>query len=422
MNKSVRMGLPCETAKARGDREGQRSIEDAGVTNSISSTSVDRQRAGITYANLNLRSDSQNSLVDGIATPAIPDKHSSELHKKRGRSVDGTQQGRSKRAKVQDSERQCTEILPTGSDRYNESKGKIGLLSLPGEIRNQIMDLVLVPGDVFFSNIKMQPLERERCPVSQPRCQVLATCRQLYQEGHVPFYSQNVFHLAPGPLSASWDYIKRLDSRHQDLINKVSVDLSIMDLTPAVLEGIEAAFYADHGQSIADADFHRVNSYVISALGDLWAAKLADVSNTENFQTIRLVELSLAGEPHGPKGSSLYYWRTLHLEGAGIHKLLSSIKPGQIGQIWEQDELDEHWDGVLLEFFHCVVGDIMGTVFTIFRNETSGSYWDTLKRWMRELKIRERIMDFVDREPQYLWNENSGWVLFKEAVKPPIWV
>ena len=409
------MDLPCEITKANGYNgyhEGQRSIESNGLTKDISATPVGRQSEVIACADLNLRSDSRNSLDDGIASSVMLDEYPSELRKRRNHSVDGTKRGRSNRAKTRESVGQDIDIPPTESGGCNESNRKIGLLSLPGEIRNQIMDLVLVPGHVYFPTNKMQLVDRNRSPVSRPRFQVLATCRQLYQEGHVLFYSQNVFHLAPGPISASWDYIRRLDSRHQDLITKVSVDISVMDLTPPVLEGIQAAFYEDHGQSIAHAEDNMVYLYIRDTLGGLWAEKIAGVSDTRNFQTIRVVDV-FPIDVDSPYGDfELCSWKTLHLEGAGVHKLLSSVKIGKGCQIWTKPlwDIHEHWDGVLLDFFKGVVANIMGTLLGMSGDETSGSCWDNLKRWMRELKIGIIEVDSIPTKEKDSWSENSGWV------------
>lgn len=418
--------MPRKIAKVKGTHEGQRSIEDTGFTNNISSTPVDSQSKAIAYADLNLRSGSKDSLVDGIASPAMLDENPSERRKRKNHSVDGTEQGRSKLttsekagAQARESVGQVTEILPTGSGKCNESNRKIGFLSLPGEVRNKIMDLALVPGHIYFSN-RMQPVDRNGSPVFKSGCQVLATCRQLYQEGHVSFYSRNMFHLAPGPLSASWEYFGRLDSRHQDLIEKVSIEMSIVDLTPAVLKGIEVAFYNNCGLPIAFAEDHLVSSYVENALRDLWAKKLAGISETKNFNTIRLVDVFRIDASSPKNASSLCYWRALHLEGAGINKLLSSVRLEKDCQGWGEfpDDIDEHcegWDGVLHGFFRGVLANTMGTFARLVWNETSSvSHWAALKRWMSELKIRTRDMDTNSMREQYFWNESSGWVCHRD--------
>ena len=123
-------------------------------------------------------------------------------------------------------------------------KPKVGFLSLPGEIRNKIMDYALVPGEIYLST-KCQPIDihsKTKTRLFVPGCQLLATCKQAYLEGHESFYGLNNFHLAHGPLFVSMNYFASLNARHQDLIKHVTIDLSVVDLTWPVLERIEAAF------------------------------------------------------------------------------------------------------------------------------------------------------------------------------------
>ena len=312
------MESPPETVKTYGAHEGQRSIEDASFTNNISSTPLDRQSEMIANADLDLLSDSDSeySMVEIIVSLAMLDVDVAELREKRNPSMDRTKQGRitltahnNAGADARKLEGQGTDTLPNGSGRCNELNRNIGFLSLPGEIRNKIMDSALVPGHIYLSR-KMQPVDCKGLPVFTPGCQILATCKQLYQEGHISFYSRNMFYLAPGPLSASWDYFGKLNRRHQDLVCRVSIEMSLMDLTPPVLEEIQQVFYEHHSRSIAHAGENTVIRYVMNSLKDLWAEKMAAVCD---FDTVRLVHMHSV--KHRGHPNRLSPWRTLHLEG-----------------------------------------------------------------------------------------------------------
>ena len=149
-------------------------------------------------------------------------------------------------------------------------KRRPSILLLPPEIRNQIMEYVLAPGDIYLPAKPPSVVSKARRTLRaadnveavvkrihypylyevvqmyqalQPTkygCQVLATCKQLYCEGYRIFYERNTFHLAPGPLSASSQYFDNLQAHHRALIKHVAIDTSILDLTPKLVAGLEA--------------------------------------------------------------------------------------------------------------------------------------------------------------------------------------
>ena len=354
----------------------------------------------------------------------MADGDPSELREEKKRSVEGTRQGRSRPTASKttgefenaESVGHGTETFPAGSSTSNEPKKEIGLLTLPGEIRNQIMDLALVPGHIYISN-EMQAVDRKRSPAFVPGCQILATCTQLYQEGHISFYSRNMFHLAPGPLSASLDYFGRLDRRDQDLIDKVSIEISIMDLVPSVLEGIEATFYEKRGYSITNAINTQVIWYLEGVLEELWVEKIAWVCETKKFAMIRLVGTQFLPEPFGP-----VHWRALHLEGTGVHRLLPLVRLGKDGQeggnFLDANDVDER---VLRGFFIGALASARNTLYIMLLSEgpeghsDTAGHWDTMKRRLSELKIRPEYMETVGIREQYFWSENSGWAYHPDS-------
>lgn len=295
---------------------------------------------------------------------------------------------------------------------HKASKGRVGYLDLPGEIRNQIMDYALVPGRVLFS-AKVQPVDFKDSPSFVPGCQLLATCRQAYDEGHVSFYINNIFHLAPGPLSESVRYFGSLNRRHQDMIRSVSIDMSIVDLTPPVLERIQTAYHENLRQAIADADHSVVKCYVVNALRDLWTEKIAGVRDAKEFDFIRLERMIYF---RSPACDRLLPLGRIQLKGNGITKLLSPVNPNKDCQNWGEDpwrllsEYRKTWDDELCSFFMNVVTETTTTVVERLKSRDSmGRYgWEGLKEWLNNLGVL-LIHNPFGRIDQHSWCEKSGW-------------
>lgn len=158
-------------------------------------------------------------------------------------------------------------------------------LNLPGEVRNQIMGYVLMPGNVHPRVALSVPAKKRAsnskstwnvlmvairgmsleciqkvllaviCRVLsgvfapffavesrrkiQPGFQLLATCKQVRLEGRGMFYGTNIFHLPHGPLEDTLKWYDKLNAEHQALIKHVQLTLSLADLTPMVLEGLD---------------------------------------------------------------------------------------------------------------------------------------------------------------------------------------
>ncbi len=89
----------------------------------------------------------------------------------------------------------------------------------PLEIRNKIMEFVLVPDDIHP-------------PYSRNGVQLLATSRQNYKDGHVMNYLDNVFHIPRGRC-----YLRLLNNyqpKHLQLIRRVTLTFDLLDLEGAI--------------------------------------------------------------------------------------------------------------------------------------------------------------------------------------------
>lgn len=126
-------------------------------------------------------------------------------------------------------------------------------LKLPPELRNKIMSYALVPcrvylrpslheGDDTTINTRIQHWYRNR---SVPNLQLLATCKQIYAEGHGIFYSSNTFCIPPGVNHNILSYFERLQPQHRAMIKSIGIGMGIDDLTLKALERLEEESWAD---------------------------------------------------------------------------------------------------------------------------------------------------------------------------------
>ncbi len=231
--------------------------------------------------------------------------------------------------------RKCHVSVPRHSHRPS-------ILNLPPEIRNRTLRFALAPGDIYLpaksSSIitkahrklrAQDPIDAVVKRINYPYlskvlkahqasqdtrvkygCQVLATCKQLYCEGHAVFYSLNTFHLAPGPLRTSIEYFDKLQPHHKALIKHVSVDLGIADLTPNLLSELNARV---SGRSLImpvlsttpPQDNTSVSVCLARMTKELWVSKLMYVLTWRGLSDIRI-------QHHNPcrlNGQSTYEWR-----------------------------------------------------------------------------------------------------------------
>ncbi|KAL9003885.1 MAG: hypothetical protein Q9188_003271 [Gyalolechia gomerana] len=67
----------------------------------------------------------------------------------------------------------------------------------------------------------------------------LSVCRAAYEEGHAMFYSHNTFYLPHGPLSHTKGYFDQLQPGHRKLIRKMVIEITIWDLDITAFDEIE---------------------------------------------------------------------------------------------------------------------------------------------------------------------------------------
>lgn len=190
---------------------------------------------------------------------------------------------------------------PNAQEPKNTEYG-IGYLSLPGELRNNIMSLILLPGNIYLpaSHLALQDrhiipppedrfgdffhylaffgksyqqlssgskdhLRTHRCflafatsdelhyaclapkadksilapPEPLPAFQLLAASRKIHIEGQAMFWSQNTFYLPHGPLPHTQFYFGNVLGQHKALISSIGIQFSLLDLTDGVVAAVD---------------------------------------------------------------------------------------------------------------------------------------------------------------------------------------
>ena len=80
---------------------------------------------------------------------------------------------------------------------------------------------------------------KEQFTIQQPGFQLLATCKQAYNDGHYMFYTMNTFHWPPGPVSDTDGWYANLQPEHRKLIKTICIDLDLVDLMCGGMDTVE---------------------------------------------------------------------------------------------------------------------------------------------------------------------------------------
>ena len=164
---------------------------------------------------------------------------------------------------------------------------KIGYFSLPREIRDEIMRLVLCPGHIYLPGPDMPAHKLRPKPALYPGIQLLATCRQAYIEGHELYYSSNVFHMPHGPLAHMQRLLGAYHVEHLQKMRNIRIRCSVLDLHGAdyraidlqsqeLIEWRRAAHKLPALSDIAQA----YSQTAANTLKEVWTLKLAHFRHT----------------------------------------------------------------------------------------------------------------------------------------------
>ena len=92
------------------------------------------------------------------------------------------------------------------------------------------MKLVLKPGDIYMKPHPILGVTGSAFHVKRYGSQLLATCKQAYEEGRALYYSKNTFHLPAGRDYWSRRLFHSIQPEHQSLIQSVAITCSVYDL------------------------------------------------------------------------------------------------------------------------------------------------------------------------------------------------
>lgn len=188
---------------------------------------------------------------------------------------------------------------------------KFDYFSLPGEIRNEIMRHVVVPGEVHIRTTKEHgvkakiqrlcdamlgfPRGHQKIPTlpSLPGFQMLATCKLVYGQYHEMFYSSNTFFLPPGPLDETLKHFSdNLQTEHVYMISRIGVTLGLQDLTPTVFKQVQDIM--SHNLGLPTNQMGRAWGTAVEVhLSDMWKQK---VNLLRGIRRLKMVKLATDDE------------------------------------------------------------------------------------------------------------------------------
>ena len=165
---------------------------------------------------------------------------------------------------------------------------RLSYFSLPGEVRNQIISLVFAPGEVYIRNPipervlipggvhncnpTLKDSEEIRTNAeSQPGFQLMATCKQAYDECHSIFYSSNIFHL---PATMTFNWSDRLQAKHKAMIKRISVKIGIEELTVDTIDELERRVTPE----ILNKPILPLTFAIFQTMNIVWQAKMRHIA------------------------------------------------------------------------------------------------------------------------------------------------
>ena len=175
---------------------------------------------------------------------------------------------------------------------------KLSYFSLPGEIRNKIMNLVLVPGDVYPHT--PFPNGTKRVPVSAANVQcrsgiqLIATCRQAYDEGHALFYSSNTFHL---PATMTFEWSDRLQPKHKGLIKRIGITVGPNELDASMISHIDRTHM---NLVFKTGKFFAIKQAVTTTMQKAWSSKKRYMAAWSSLEEITLCLFKATDIPTSP--------------------------------------------------------------------------------------------------------------------------
>lgn len=145
---------------------------------------------------------------------------------------------------------------------------------------------------------------------------LLATNKQFYQETHGIYWSANEFHLARGDYRNSEAFFENILPEHIALIEDLTIDMSLADLTPQLLQHLEWKIFNDQGGRLPHDDSSRDWGYWASMLlREIWIEKICWVQ--KYFKHVPYIIISCFEDP---KTMYMFHGNQLEDEIVGLRK------------------------------------------------------------------------------------------------------
>ena len=143
-----------------------------------------------------------------------------------------------------------TSLSPSIDSAMGTAQDSFRYLDLPAEIRNQVMEYILLPGDVHLhvrareaqdpgqnlTESSISPAVKHTLPAKLLSAyNFLAVCRQIRAEGEHLFHGSNIFYLPPGQAANTTHWLRDIGPQHRDMIKMVCMTMTPEDIPPQPL-------------------------------------------------------------------------------------------------------------------------------------------------------------------------------------------
>lgn len=131
-------------------------------------------------------------------------------------------------------------------------------------------------------------------PFEKPSLGLLGVNKTTYLESSCLYWSRNTFYLPPGPASHTEHYWSSIHPQHKALVKSIGIRMSLIDLTPEVLEHIDYYAHGAPGRNrpgslrLQDSDWLNWSGYVARVLAFIWGNKLAWLREWHGLEEVRL--------------------------------------------------------------------------------------------------------------------------------------
>lgn len=228
-----------------------------------------------------------------------------------------------------------------------------------------------------------QEIDRDRPPgpSSLPAYQILATCKQAYQEGFARFYTKNTFFLPPGSVEHAIIYFNGLAPQTRAMIKKIGIRFTVEDLVPTEILQKEIVLGCDDEWTTAwkSEEPKEDPSYLCAVkLREIWFQKLLWV---RKWDTVRVAKLEF-----WPLGKDTCF-RTEHLnfdlEKVDINRFKARRWPN-LYQTWFKE------GGPIL----AVASEAADAAYEIIQEKINKEGWVKCREWIiTEQKKRLSLSD-----------------------------